>query len=555
MKSTSPNAQHANDDSAEEDEVDPTFSIEQAAELNSIVEGLTSKEKLAVPNAWTSLPDWIGDDLPFDAASYFQIPDKENGEQDYLKAVLRQDFDASTLLLPQLAASDPDDWPVPAMRAYELSRERYRAFSALGNWVDEVDFSTPYPPEGEALLESFRGAIDGFNAAQQFESNFVHAPIDICTFNQLDHFPREVARLIGALSRGHQNSAKSIEYLKSGLKLGSDFSRLGSKWTNLSVLGGEFVLISDIADPIIGHSKDVGQLESLIEVLLAHGIRNPVKHVVENERNEYLTLRKLLHELQSETFLPREDSQELLSIPDDMPAALVAYKELIELGYYRPNPAEIERVLVEQAKGNAELVESVREIIKDSKNSPMSNSMEAMVLLPLFHASVSAMTDADYAQEVEILNDRYRDIEAATALPFPERVDAIELLGESWTVDDGWRDTKFFKWILPHDKVIRASLRSAIRIRAYICLAALRKWQLNHEDQMPATLSEALEAANVSPAEVVDPYSGKPFGILSATPLAVYSVGPDQKDDQGDHPLEIGTKRGGDVVIEIGQEW
>jgi hypothetical protein len=141
------------------------------------------------------------------------------------------------------------------------------------------------------------------------------------------------------------------------------------------------------------------------------------------------------------------------------------------------------------------------------------------------------MEAADFDHEVEILNQRYHQIEEACRQPFPASTAALLKLEEAWTTDDAWKSAKLLRWFAPPTLFLNKREESYLRIHAWLCLAAVRQWQLTHEGQFPATLDEALAEAGVDHVPV-DPFSGQPlrYKIDDGT-IVIWSTGPDGDDD------------------------
>ena len=88
-----------------------------------------------------------------------------------------------------------------------------------------------------------------------------------------------------------------------------------------------------------------------------------------------------------------------------------------------------------------------------------------------------------------------------------------------------------------------------------LCLASVRRWQLLHGG-LPKSVEVALKDAKVDPAQVVDPYTGHAFKIMGSAKCAVYSLGPDQLDDQGKVKVEYTYSKPkimGDIVFDIAE--
>jgi hypothetical protein len=148
-------------------------------------------------------------------------------------------------------------------------------------------------------------------------------------------------------------------------------------------------------------------------------------------------------------------------------------------------------------------------------------------------AIVSKMTQDDFNRDITILLERYRDIEAASSLGFPESTQKLDLLDKNWDIAGRWKNSPLLLWC--EEPEIPPRALEVLRINAYLALAAIKRWRLTHNGKNPNDLQTAIEAAGIDQS-VFDSFSGKSLFMNNrgAATIEVYSVGYDGEDNNGE---------------------
>ena len=96
----------------------------------------------------------------------------------------------------------------------------------------------------------------------------------------------------------------------------------------------------------------------------------------------------------------------------------------------------------------------------------------------------------------------------------------------------------------------RVLAREKARGHAAQGLIAVRRWQLAHNEEVPASLEACAKEAGL-PAVPVDPYDSRPirFAVVDGQPT-VYSIGQDGRDDGGKID-NVRTPDSGDLLLRL----
>lgn len=546
---SSPNVPHPS--SAEDQETLPEFCERDAKDLVDGIGRLIEENEIRIPNAWKKLPSWLSKDLPFDASAYFGMPESDNGESLYLRATLKVSPRDGYPLLSIINMSDHENWPADIKKTYELARTRTDQYYFFLLSKEPVD--TAYPNELRRFLATYESAIKDVVSAQELPHHHLISDFDIQGLEMTFGFPRTFANILALRNLPGLDSQTTISDLKTGLCTARDFGKLSSFVTQLNSTSAESICLSDIAFPLLQQAEDPKQIQRLIAVLVEHVTEsNSLHRFVERTRYEYFMLRMILKEIESGTLKLSKELEEMFS-SENLSPPLAAHKMLIHLKFYSGNKNEIEKMIAVAAKASNKSNESIRNTLNAAKQPYDSGEVEAMLLLPAINQSVNSMQPTDFQAEIDVLAQRCRDSQSAADSKYPERIEKLTFLQENWTFDPAWKNTKFLKWYKPQGKLVAAEVRSDVKSRGMLCLAAVRKWQLEH-GQLPGNVNIALAAVDVDPKIAVDPFTGGDFKILESSTCSVYSVGPDQVDDGGLVKLEYvraDPAIKGDIVFDL----
>jgi hypothetical protein len=156
------------------------------------------------------------------------------------------------------------------------------------------------------------------------------------------------------------------------------------------------------------------------------------------------------------------------------------------------------------------------------------------------------MTDADYANEVKALNTCFASLLALREKSDLERLPALDAASQPLI------NTNIAVFLAPAvgEMFLTSDMRAEVSLLATECLVAMRRWQLDRKTSL-ADLKTVLAPAGISQVPI-DPFSGKPLGstTINGNP-AVYSVGPDLKDDGGRPIVPGDPEQKGDFVFRL----
>lgn len=506
---------------------------------------------LTMPGGWRELPDWAARDLPFETERYFGIADSQNRESLYLKAILNLDFHSGMPLIP-----DQHEFETEMREETERASARWKEFiETYEDFFDtpRVERTDEMIAKARRVLLPYRSGFGYLDLAQKREGCYFHSAID--TVSLEPGLTRSVVRKLCLRCNLDLSAPSSIEGLEIGLRYQRDLRKLGGMFAQLTGSAMEGICFDKIVSPILNNPEVTReQLLQLIRVLEKHDeLAGDVDHVLEAAKYEHLMFKRLFHELSTETWLPRTHARELWG-DDNLPRAVLVLRELSQLCFYDTRTEEVDNAIEAMAAGNKKIAEAAGKAKAAARSLPDPSALSTMILGPLLHGVINTMTPEDYDYEMQIMTTRYKQIEAAVGLPFPESTKALLLLREDWTTDGSWKTTKILKWFSPHKKLVSIRVRNRLRTRAMICLAAVRLWQLEHRGKNPADLQMAVAAASIDSVPI-DVHSGQPLKMLVGDSVKIYSVGPDGKDDHAEREVEfwvVSPDKAGDIVFEGG---
>ena len=348
----------------------------------------------------------------------------------------------------------------------------------------------------------------------------------------------------------------ALSDLAIGLKVASDFGKLAPLIAQLNGCSAESICLEKVATPFLRRAKSPEEIERLIATLGDHLQESEtLSRFTEATRHEYLKFCLLFRQFEFNQLMLSEKDAELFGLATHTPSALIAHRILTQLEFYRGNDDEIQKMVELAAKVSNESTDSVQQKIDASKKPYDTGQAETILLIPAIHQAVESMSESDYRAEIAMLAQRCIDVEEASRNNYPNRIGKLLELEENWTSNVDLKKSRYLKWYQPRPKLVSAELRSEVKARGIMCLAAVRRWQLLHGES-PANVEAALKDAKLDPAKFMDPYTGQPFKILQSANCAVYSVGPDKVDGIGEIKVDFISawpEIEGDIVFDLAE--
>ena len=292
---------------------------------------------------------------------------------------------------------------------------------------------------------------------------------------------------------------------------------------------------------------------------------------IEAARYEYLMFRHLLRQLETGEYDVEQRSSDW-GLEHALPEPRMVIYELTSLLSYEINTLELRSELNSLASEVPEIAKMLKQYDEfRNENSKTDETelekferriddlaMDSTVLAPILLHKLATMNQMDYEKEIEILNTRCRQVSEACQLGFPDSTKQLRILEDHWTADDGWKDSKILRWFKPVFPSSFFRIKSTLQTNAFLCLAAMRQWQLDNPAEKPEGLNQIMSAVGINPIPL-DPYSGNPLKMaLIDDEIVIYSVGPDGDDDQARKHYDIfaprvlrGVDNNGDVVFRL----
>jgi hypothetical protein len=468
-----------------------------------------------LPRGISTMPEWIGNDLPFNAEQYFRFPGpKANSEPQYLDALFEFTNDVD-ICFP------------------ESSREpRATAAKVRWNWNSSVyyafleDATSVRNEQIDDLLREHETGLLKLQDAQERGPCVFQTDID--TMALIPH--ASAARTAsGILRLKIHRDLRSDEFEKAltsvgmQFRLARDLRSRGDDTCQLVSKSIEEMAFDAIERDLLTHKKlTTVHCDRVIELISRDDKSFAVDPVLEAARYNHLMWRKLLYLLQHKKY----DAQARGHSLDIAGVATITNVLLAEgmAGGFSVNLAVVRGDSAESAKPKPETAQVY---------NPLKQLRDDIELLDnLLPKVLSQMTATDYMAEVDVLNRRYRQIEAAAELEYPERARMQKELDKNWTLDDTWKSTRIIRLFQLSRSICESMRRRELRRNTVLCLIAVADSRLK-DGRKPERLAEAVIGSGLA-AVPVDPYSGEALKMTVVDGnIAVYSVGPDGDDDGG----------------------
>ncbi len=476
----------------------------------------------SLPGEVTQIPPWVGKDAPFDVAAFFAAPPpQENAAPRYLDALFEFGYEVA-VCFPEGPERE---------RRKQAVEQRSGRFNGIYQALRKDPRSQPATVI-DALIDEYDTGFRKLSWAQQRPMCVFHTAIGVTA--QVPHV--QAARQVGRvavlkvrreLERGELDAAlRDLERL---LRLSRDLLPQGIMITDLVSAAIDGSAAKEILVPLLATpGLTVPHCERLLALLAEHDARS-LDPFAEGLRAEYFANRATLRELIFDQDRIR--------------------KEWGRFG----NPAGPSIV--------AEIAEPTlfAALARDAKIPPPSVGQQLKTLakqltslknIKDLDARMARTTPEELAQQVEKLNLLYRGLLNAADAPYPEKIHRVTERPPALSTPDlqtrvtrGISDSAF-------ESFTQALARSKALMRAARGLVAVRRWQLRHGGELPASLASAVKDAGW-PSVFIDPYDNQPirFTVVDGQPT-VYAIGSDRKDDGG--KIEsVGAPRPGDLLLRL----
>jgi hypothetical protein len=270
---------------------------------------------------------------------------------------------------------------------------------------------------------------------------------------------------------------------------------------------------------------------------------------------ESAAIRNILLPILGSTFLRAPHCDRLIAVlRTHEQNAVEPFREMLRPAYFAP------RLMMEQLRSQPAQRKALAELLKRDATGALDGLMRDLVgdRPPDPEAAkqsreageeLARMTDADFAKAIGALNDYFGSLIGLNVTSYSGRAKALPELASAKLGTDSLVDL-----LTPGKAVMLAMASLAAQDTVYVhacqALVALRRWQLQH-GALPADLGAAVSGAGF-PEIPRDPFSEGSLNLKVINgDLAVYSIGPDQKDDRGEKDAEWGRRQEGDWILKM----
>ena len=438
-----------------------------------------------LPGAVTSLPSFLLADAPFDIAKHFESPPADkNAAPLYLDALFEFSSDVGVCFTQQEQQLRLPIAKGRLERTYSLHLRRDQNEGSVS--AHELD----------AALEELAVGFEKLDAAQRRPQCVFETGLGLGALLPHVQAAREVSRWTDIktqrdLERGQWDDAHhNIERL---LRLSRDLRRRGASVSQLvSVAIDGQAYEGPVKRLLAAPGLTAEHCDRLLATLVQHQ-QQAIDPGAEAMRNDYVTTRTVLHDLQHRTgeFDPRFMKEELET---DSIGDLIG--GLSSMGHVMPS-ARIDAI-------------------------------------------VAKMTDDDYARELAKANELYHWVVALWDRPYQERASGIEAAESGIRLEE----TPITYLLVGGTMEIEAFVRSQAQMHGTQCLVMLRRWQLDRPGESPADLESIVKGAGMTEVPR-DPYGDGPLQMAQLrNEIVIYSIGKDGKDHKAQADWNHGQQPG-----------
>ena len=489
-----------------------------------------------LPDAVTQLPVWADQTMPFDVDGYFAVPPTaKRAATKYLDALLEFSDDMESCFVEDRHA-----------HAWVLKPEyvtRFAVMKVRSKWLYSFLERTNYENLRDIFdledLEELRDIVaeyeEGFRKlrdAQREEACTFEIAISPLPLLPHVHAARSVGWTVYLSVHRHLADGKldaAIGDVEMLLRLARDLRPRGDVFCQTMSLQLEQWCWRDLLPHII--SQGCLTIEHCDRILKLIGPNeSEVDPMLEGEKYEQLFWRQLLYQLERNEYDVAARVREFDLRGSFIVPTMLSW-ELHSLGQYRIN-SNVVRQFAEDQADQDEKLKQLYEQIKKQENvnqRPPADANRMLAALMLTKALMEMPADG-FRQDYAVLDQRYRQLEKAINVTYPERAEKLWML-RHWTWDDAWERAEVLRVFQP--KMFSPELARLVTTqrRIMLCLLVLVRGRLAGVDES-ADLEQLVRVAGLTQAPL-DPYSGVAFQNLEARgEYIVYSVGPDGDDDQ-----------------------
>ena len=485
--------------------------------------------RLNLIHAVRDIPDELRKELPFSLESYFDLKREDNRKQPYLEVAVEY-FTNNSNGFPDIVASDDylNDRKVKKrvklfMKYQDQLRKTFRGLTKP-NKTDNL--SESQLAKVQKLSARFDPAFEKLRIAQAKKSDcFIHQALhtkDGSHF-ELANVSRQLVQLLRIRALVDPDSIELIEDLRAVLLFITDVSKFSSQDFFLKI---EQDCFAHVVKPILDSSSlPEEHLDKLIENLKEHrAIRIDLDPVLEQAKyNLWVDVARL-------QILKDRGYRENPQFPG---RGYSETREIMHLIRAPDNRLGIEpEALLDRWKKSARPAQEAQMLMGIvERNQPSHVVLGSVTAGDEFVARlVLQMKPQDFDRDIGVLKARYKYIEKACGLPFPQSTEKLLEVVSQWCPgNDDWRSSPILLWSLI-DKLPNRKF-PILDVNAYLTIAALRKWQFKNDGAVPENLDGPMKGIGFS-QPLQDPFSGEPLKWkLSGPSGIVYSVGPNGRDD------------------------
>ncbi|QEH36232.1 hypothetical protein OJF2_47920 [Aquisphaera giovannonii] len=455
-----------------------------------------------LPGAVTRPPEWLGPEAPFDVAAYFKAPpDDQNAAPLYLDALFE--------FGPEMAVCFPEG-PVRARRE-RTAKERMRRYAEVAKSLERGPDAVP-PREMNAFLALYDEGLAKLARAQERPRCVFQAGIGMNALLPHLQDARNAGRVLLWKARRlmEQGSVPgALQQASRVLRLVRDLQPRGFTIAAMVGVALERLAMNEVFLPLLqSRGLKAEHCDAALAILREHDSKS-IDVYSEVLRGEYLLCRSTLRDL----VLHQDQFRR------DLGAAGV-----------RIGPSLVESVLDTNRR--------------PGQGTPVTGPGATSDL----DAKMASMTPSELARQEAKLTALYRDRLGLAGTPYAERIRRLaEPPAEGRSADIL---TRVALGLVPAPDSVPWSALVQAALRSLQALTAVRRWQIRHSGQLPASLESAARDAGLARFPI-DPYTGGPvrLAILDGKPVA-YCLGEDGKDDQGRTAATRPGQRG-DVVLRM----